>query len=136
MLRRGELLAELALERGGRPRLVRDAPRGRVVLGDARVELAVAGLALAARGPEALDALGVRRDVHVAVADAPGELDRLRAEAGHDDRRRLLRPREDPRALDGVVAAVVAWTISPVHSARMISTASSSISRRTGAAGQ
>src|SRR6185436_9941398 len=89
VLRRGELLADLALQRGGRPRLVRDAPCRRVVLGDARVELSVAGLALAARGPEALHALGVRRDVHVAVADAPRKRDRLRAEAGHDDRRRL-----------------------------------------------
>ena len=74
--------------------------------------------------------------VHEAVADPRGELDRLRPEAGDEDRRRLVRAgrrRGRSRPCSGGRGGCAG---RPCQSVRITSTASSSISSRTSASGQ
>jgi hypothetical protein len=63
---------------------------------------------LAALGAVEIDGLLVGRGGAEAVADAGGELDRLGAEAGDEDRRRLVGQVVDARVLDRVVRPAMA----------------------------
>src|SRR5829696_4034894 len=77
-----------------------------VAVADLRSSVDRLELASALR-PEASDQLAVRAYRAVAVAYSGGEVGRLRAEAGHEHRRRLIRSRVDARVAHLVVLARV-----------------------------
>jgi MFS family permease len=96
-------LDRLAGDRVGRPEPVHRLARLPGVLAPADLQPALdRPLPSACLAVEA-DEIPVRLHAHVAVGDPRGEPDGLVAEPGHEDRRRLIRHRVQPRRLDRVV---------------------------------
>src|SRR5919204_4427207 len=104
MLGRCQLLAEGAAHARVRPELMRGLARLLLVLGVADVKLAVARLVLT----EGLHQILVGGDRDQGVSGPTGELRGVWLRSGDGDLGRLVRKREDPGLLDGVVLAAVA----------------------------
>jgi len=105
--RGGEDLGELTGERLVRPEAVRRGPCSVLAGHEADLGACVDGARAATRAVPA-DGVGVGGRGDEAVADAGGHVDRLRAEAGDEHRRRRRGEVVDAGVLDRVVAAVVA----------------------------
>jgi hypothetical protein len=96
VLRVGQLVAQLSLERNVRADPVRLLPGLVLVLCPADVQLNVFGFPLAARLLETGDHLGVSREIEERVADSPGERCGPRPPGRHRDRGGRLRQGEEP----------------------------------------
>ena len=99
----GQVLRELTAEPDVGPDLAYGLARRVLVVGPAERELRVAG-PVATGALELLEELAVGRRAPVAVADAPADLGRRRAEPRHDDGDGGLRRIEQAGVLDLVVA--------------------------------
>src|SRR6185369_1320558 len=101
------LLAERSAHGRVRPDLERGLDALLLALGVADVQLAVAGLALAARVLELLAQVLVWRGGDEGVSEPAGEPGGSRLGGRDRERRRLVGQRVDPRLLDAVVLPVV-----------------------------
>ena len=110
--RQRQHLTELTAKRAGGPGLERQGARGLLRVGQRDVHLAVAE-PLATALAVAPDSFGVGLRVHVSVADACSQVDRVPAEPRHDDRGRLVRQREHRCLFHGVVGADVRLRAAP-----------------------